>query len=491
MITWMQRHKKYLVVTIWISVIAFVGAGTVGWGSVDLNSSRNKYVAVVGNLGITHKEFNDKYNELYIIQSQLSNEELTNEQALALGLDKQALIDLMREKLLLNYAQDLGFYASDDEVLKTIASDKMFQKSETDTSFDKEKYLSYLKALRLSESEFAKQIKEKLEISKMLKLLNIPANQKEIEILNSSINMEDEINLKIIDLSAKANKIEINLDELKKYWEEHKSDYKSELNYEYSIYSIEPKLDNIQEDELKTYWENNKFNYKDEDNKIKEFKDALGDVKIDFALSLLEKDVKLDYVKLKKGEINFQKTSVESPYSQIALLNKELKENELSKPFIMDKKYYIVKLNKINEPKELDFEAAKTMAEEDYKDYKFKEMLEKVAQEEIKKDKINGKNIGFISKVSKNNTDLTDIEFFTFVSELFLKEDKKSYVILSDKVVVYEILSQKLTNNVDKKEEVAFASELKNINFNLMFDDLLKELQKRYQIKNYYKGSEF
>ena len=33
MITWMQRHKKWLVITIWISTIAFVGAGFVGWGS--------------------------------------------------------------------------------------------------------------------------------------------------------------------------------------------------------------------------------------------------------------------------------------------------------------------------------------------------------------------------------------------------------------------------------------------------------------------------
>ena len=33
MITWMQRHKRWLVITIWISTIAFVGAGFVGWGS--------------------------------------------------------------------------------------------------------------------------------------------------------------------------------------------------------------------------------------------------------------------------------------------------------------------------------------------------------------------------------------------------------------------------------------------------------------------------
>ena len=39
MITWMQKHRKYLVVTIWVSTIAFVGAGFVGWGAYDLNAS--------------------------------------------------------------------------------------------------------------------------------------------------------------------------------------------------------------------------------------------------------------------------------------------------------------------------------------------------------------------------------------------------------------------------------------------------------------------
>ncbi|MBT0881602.1 SurA N-terminal domain-containing protein, partial [Campylobacter sp. 2018MI27] len=237
MITWMQRHKKYLVVTIWISVIAFVGAGTVGWGSVDLNSSRSKYVAKVGNLGVTHKEFNDKYSELFYIQNQLSNGELTEEQALKLGLDKQALVELIREKLLLNYANDLGFYASEEEVVKTIASYELFNKSEEDKTFDKSKYLTYLKNLRMSEADFANQIKNKLEISKLLKLLAVPANKEELEIANASLNMQDEINLKIIDLSKEEDKIKLSEDELKSYWQEHKDEYKTELSYDYSVYT--------------------------------------------------------------------------------------------------------------------------------------------------------------------------------------------------------------------------------------------------------------
>ncbi len=47
MITWMQKHKKWLIVTIWISTIAFVGAGFVGWGSYDYGKS-DSAVAIVG-----------------------------------------------------------------------------------------------------------------------------------------------------------------------------------------------------------------------------------------------------------------------------------------------------------------------------------------------------------------------------------------------------------------------------------------------------------
>ena len=57
MITWMQKHKKYLVVTIWVSTIAFVGAGFVGWGAYDFNKSRATSIAKVGNIDISYQRF--------------------------------------------------------------------------------------------------------------------------------------------------------------------------------------------------------------------------------------------------------------------------------------------------------------------------------------------------------------------------------------------------------------------------------------------------
>ena len=64
MITWMQKHRKWLVVTMWISVISFVGAGAVGWGSYDFGKSGGA-IAKVGEYEITQKELQSQYNKYY------------------------------------------------------------------------------------------------------------------------------------------------------------------------------------------------------------------------------------------------------------------------------------------------------------------------------------------------------------------------------------------------------------------------------------------
>jgi len=43
MITWMQTHKKWLIITIWIATIAFVGAGFVGWGAYSYGKKEDTH----------------------------------------------------------------------------------------------------------------------------------------------------------------------------------------------------------------------------------------------------------------------------------------------------------------------------------------------------------------------------------------------------------------------------------------------------------------
>ena len=55
MIDWMQKHKKWLIITIWISTIAFIAAGMVGWGSYSFNLDQG-VVARVGDIKISQKQ---------------------------------------------------------------------------------------------------------------------------------------------------------------------------------------------------------------------------------------------------------------------------------------------------------------------------------------------------------------------------------------------------------------------------------------------------
>ena len=90
MITWMQKHRKYLVVTIWVSTIAFAGAGFVGWGTYDLNASRASSVAKVGHRNISIQEFQNRYGQLHAYYSQLFDEQLSDEKASELGIENLA-----------------------------------------------------------------------------------------------------------------------------------------------------------------------------------------------------------------------------------------------------------------------------------------------------------------------------------------------------------------------------------------------------------------
>jgi len=64
MISWMQKHNKYLVVTIWVATIAFIGAGFVGWGTYQYGSKAGT-VAEVGSIEISQEKFNFTYQNLY------------------------------------------------------------------------------------------------------------------------------------------------------------------------------------------------------------------------------------------------------------------------------------------------------------------------------------------------------------------------------------------------------------------------------------------
>ena len=65
MLEWMQKHKKYLVITVWVSALALVFASMVEWGGGGFSAVSSDSVAKVGDIYISRQEYQRKYNEMY------------------------------------------------------------------------------------------------------------------------------------------------------------------------------------------------------------------------------------------------------------------------------------------------------------------------------------------------------------------------------------------------------------------------------------------
>ena len=104
-------------------------------------------------------------------------------------------------------------------------------------------------------------------------------------------------------------------------------------------------------------------------------------------------------------------------------------------------------------------------------------------------ENFNGKDIGFITRDSRKSVDgLSETEFLSFAMKLFESQNKKGYVMLDGKAVVYTILEQELLNSDKLKEyNSLLIQNMGAIKNGQLQQDLLDTLQKRYDIELYYR----
>ncbi|EAJ5677945.1 peptidylprolyl isomerase [Campylobacter lari] len=490
MLTWMQHHKKYLVITIWISVIAFVGAGFVGWGSYDFNTDRSNSVAKVGDEKISYDEFNLKYSQLFNYYSQLNNGNYTQEQAQKDGLDTQAINELIQEKLLLSYAKTLGLNVSEEEIAYDLAHQKIFHNASG--VFDKDLYYNLLARNNYTPKAYEKIIHDELLLKKINAILILQIKQNELDMFGASFLMQDNLKIQIIKLDNK--NIPIDEKELKQTWEKNKNLYKTQKSYELATYFLDPNTITVVDKEIQAYYEENKNDYKDFAGKILSLEQSKDKVIKDLKLSKLKLKANESYVALRKNELSFDKNITISDadiYYPLENIQKA-KENDFIKPFKFENGYMVAKLIKINPIQTMTFEQAKNEVSKLYIREKTKTLLEEKAK--LALDNFQGIDIGTYSRDSSKGAKvgemINDAEFSEFLMHVFDSNKAKSYVLFDDKAIVYEITKQTLENK-DKEEIYKFIIEqsAKQTKQALLKEELLKKLIELYPIQRYYKGN--
>lgn len=485
MITWMQRHKKYLVVTIWISTIAFVGAGFVGWGAYDLNRDRAASVAKVGHRTISVQEFQSAYANHYNFYNNLLGGKLTQEQAEQMGLNKIVMNTLVNQTLLLNYADEIGLVATKEDVKERLINNPNFQ---SDGVFNKDLYYSILKSNRINPSDYENGLEREILNSKLENFFKLAPSTKEIDLFTSAFFMEDRLSISAVTLDA--NEVTTNEEAIKSYWEKNKSNYLTKKSYTLELLNLPASQTKFDDKTLEEFYTQEKHNYKFEDGKLMTFAEAKSKVIVDLRLKNDKKNALEAFLTFKKGETAPSETKViydddtTFPLDKIQVAAKD----EVLKPVVIKDSYVIIKVKEIKFPEPMSYEMAKKDANRDLLEELKKTALEKKA--EAKLENFAGSDVGFVSRDSvKSIAGLSEAKSAEFLSHVFDNTAKKGYKVIDGKAIVYEILEQKLLNKDKAKQYVSMISEnvlqVKQAELN---QNLIKKLATAYKVEQYYKG---
>lgn len=487
MITWMQRHKKWLVITIWISTIAFVGAGFVGWGSYEYGK-QGGVVAVVGDREVSVEELNQEYSNLYEQYSKMFGSMFNKELAEQLKLKDTAYRQVLQKNLVLSYADSLGLGVTNEDVAKELIKYNAFLK---DGKFDKDTYIKVLAQNKMTPKIFEESLKRNILLQKVQVLFELKPSGVEIENLSKLLFIEDDISIKILNSTEVS--VDINKDELKKYWEENKNSYMSEVSYDLEIKELPIISSNPKDEDIQAHYEKFRIDYKYEDGKIKSLEDSRAQIIKDLDEKFTRTEALKEYLKIKKDEDKFDnKVSYKEsllPFSSednAKLL--ELKEGEIAKPFLENNKYVIVKLTKKNPSEALSFELASSLVTKDYEKIIKGKKLDELANTQLKDFK--GTEI---SGVTRESTDkipgLEKKEASKFLNELFSATSKVGVVKLDNKDVLFRINNSKFGDYNKAKDDVVKGTIVQLQEEELM-TNLMKKLENSFQIQSSIKEKE-
>jgi peptidyl-prolyl cis-trans isomerase D len=488
MISWMQKHNKYLVWTIWVATIAFIGAGFVGWGSYTFGSKAGN-VAKVGDIDIEQTKLNMVYSSLYNQYNQAMQGALDDKKAQELGLVKQAFARLETQAKVLNFAKDMGIVVSDNEVANRLQELRIFQK---DGVFNKEIYEGYLKSQRLRAKVFEKTLREEMIIEKTFSLLPTDTLPLEEEAVAAAMNVSDKLAYKVLtndDLNFVTDTAKV-----KEFWEMKKENFMTPQMYELLIVWTQSKDTSVSDEEVKAHYEANSFNYTDGEGKQLSYEDAKTLASKDLKIKMTKKAAQKAYIAFKKGEIDdIEKITL--PMGDLKLTDevwsaiKESTVGEIIKPKVIADTYATVKIEKIVPSRVKTFEEAEEQVTVLYENQAKKEALLSLAESTLKNFDQNDSIISDFVKLEENVNlnPLNNKESLQFLQKLFTSTKEKGIISVFDKVIVYNILEQKL--QAMDENQTAFVKETVNTLKQTTFEsNLIKMLDKQYPTEVYMGG---
>ncbi len=488
MITWMQRHNRYLVWTIWIATIAFIGAGFVGWGSYRYGSKASA-VGKVGAIEISRERLSFTYSNLYNQYKEALKGDFDEAKAKEMGLTQSAFRTLVAQAQLLNLARDYGIVVSDKELADYIASLGAFQENGV---FNATIYKTYLKNRGLKSSTFEAILSDELTLKKLMQLIEHPATDFEVDAVASALRLQEKVAYRV--LTPDPNSITVDDAAVRAEWNQTREQYMTPQSYALSVLWTDTQSIDVNASDVRAFFDKNSFNYIDKEGKIIPFEQAKADAEKDLKIKRGKKKALLDYIALKKG--NKQPTeTLTLPMNDPALPAElwaavaQADTGTLLKPKPIGTRYATVRIDKIIAPHPMPYEQAKPRIVSALKARRAIEAVQQQAQTLLQTiDKAMLTTSDYFSLTQPPALfPLNRQESLQFVEKLFTSSGKKGIITLSSRIVVYKIVDQRI-GSADANLTAQIRPETDRIKRQIFEKALFDKLNTRFPAEAYVKG---
>ncbi|OBV29922.1 hypothetical protein BKN38_09275 [Helicobacter sp. CLO-3] len=498
MIEWMQKHKKWLVITIWISTLAFIGAGGFAWGMYDYSLSGDS-VAKVGQIKISKMEFAQSYQDEFERQKRRFGDMLDEAQAKAMGLDERVLQNLISNALIRNYALDLGLRVSDEEIAREISTSAEFDFLKTDGVFDLAKYDSFIESQGLKKQVFEEQVRNMILTRKVIGLV-FPQVANGMPLFNSALEKEalsfgfdisDTIELSVIYGSS----IHVDADEagLKAFWEARKDAYKTPASYKVEAIITKSSEQKYDESELQKFYEKNYI--------VGENPAIPESIKPQVALALQQQNAKIEalksYSELQKSKAaNTQELTIiadSGEYSEeiIKALESSAKGAAI-KPLAFGDDFITLKVLEKNAPQIMGFDEVRGVLTQEYLKDKRAQELEKMAIGRLgvfKGERIAGIKIPTQEQISSQRYRIGNLDFYTsmgLLQKIFDSPKGANYAIIGENAFLFRIISQAVDTNAGSSVSSGMADSMAaQVKIELMAQLVFEFLERQYKIQKF------
>jgi peptidyl-prolyl cis-trans isomerase D len=194
-----RKRQKFLL-TVFISLISIVFIFWGFYGDFGRSLSPTE-VASVNGKKITVQEFQNNYQNTLQMYQNILKDKFTPEMENQFNLKQVTLNELIDQRLVVSGAEKLELKTTDTEVRDQLTKLPYFQK---EGKFDKDLYLSLLKANRITPQDFENNIRTDLLRRKVITLLRSQVKVSPDEVLKDYVLKNDKVNIQFIQINPDA-----------------------------------------------------------------------------------------------------------------------------------------------------------------------------------------------------------------------------------------------------------------------------------------------